>query len=64
MANLPQLTTAPTTAFGTAPPVLLDGLTAASPAAYAAAVSSFACTSALSGAIFDRLADNAAAPRT
>ncbi len=62
IANLPQLAAALKQAFATPPPVLLDGLTAASPAAYAATIGSFACSSAVSGVILDRLADNPAAP--
>ena len=42
--------------------MLVDGLTATSPAAYAATLGSLACTSGLSGIILDRLADNPAVP--
>jgi hypothetical protein len=53
LANLPQLSTALTQAFGTAPPVLVDGIAAP----YAQAISSAACTPGLAGVILDRLAD-------
>jgi hypothetical protein len=56
-ANVPQLETALAGAFGTAPPVLLDGVTAAGPAGYAQAVSAAACTPGLSGVLLDRIAD-------
>ena len=62
-ANVAQLTGALAQAFdGTAPQLLLDGLTASSPGAYAAALGSAACTPGLSGVILDRLVDNAAVP--
>jgi hypothetical protein len=53
LANLPQLSTALTQAFDTAPPVLVDGIAAP----YAQAISSAACTPGLAGVILDRLAD-------
>jgi D-glucuronyl C5-epimerase-like protein len=53
LANLPQLSTALTQAFGTPPPVLVDGIAAP----YAQAISSAACTPGLVGVILDRLAD-------
>lgn len=56
-ANLPQLTAALTAAFGAASPVLLDGVTAAAPPGYAAAVSSAACTPGVAGILLDRLED-------
>ena len=62
IANLPQLSTALTQAFGAAPPVLLDGVSAPTPAGDATTLASLACGSGLSGLVFDRLADNAAVP--
>lgn len=53
IANLPQLSTALTQAFGTAPPVLVDGLAAP----YAQAISDAACTPGLAGVLLDRLTD-------
>ena len=62
IANVPQLSTALTQAFGAAPPVLLDGVVATSPAAYASALAATACSTGLSGFVLDRLADNPALP--
>jgi hypothetical protein len=48
-----------TTAFGgTLPPLELDGVAATSPAAYASAISSAACSPQISGVVLDRLADS------
>ena len=52
-ANLPQLTTALTQAFGTPPPILLDGAVAPT----AATITGFACSATVAGVILDRLAD-------
>ena len=62
ITNLPQLATALGQAFGEAPPVLLDGVSAPTPAGDATTLASLACGSGVSGLIFDRLADNAAVP--
>jgi hypothetical protein len=48
-----------TKAFGgTLPPIELDGVASTSPAAYAAAITSAACTPQISGVVLDRLADS------
>ena len=52
-ANLPQLSTALTAAYGVAPPVLVDGL--APPVA--ASISAAACIPSLAGVVLDRLSD-------
>jgi D-glucuronyl C5-epimerase C-terminus len=52
-ANLPQLSTALAATFGTAPPVLVDGL--APP--FAPAIAAAACTTGLAGVVFDHVAD-------
>jgi len=52
-ANLPTLTSTLTTAFGTPPPVLLDG----GPAPTAATITTYACTGAVAGIVLDKLAD-------
>jgi hypothetical protein len=62
ITNQPQLATVLGQAFGEAPPVLLDGVSAPTPAGDATTLASLACGSGLSGLIFDRLADNAAVP--
>jgi hypothetical protein len=52
-ANLPQLSTALTAAYGVAPPVLVDGLAAPIAPSIAAA----ACMPGLAGVVLDRLSD-------
>jgi hypothetical protein len=52
-ANLPQLETSMTSAFGTAPPLLIDGLAAP----LAPAIASAACMPGVAGVILDHLAD-------
>jgi hypothetical protein len=48
-----------TAAFGgTLPPIELDGVSSTSPVAYAAAISSAACSPQISGVVLDRLADS------
>lgn len=47
-----------TTAFGTLPAIELDGVASTSPAAYASAISTAACSPQISGVVLDRLADS------
>ena len=43
---------------GTLPPIELDGIASTSPAAYASAISTAACSPQISGVVLDRLADS------
>jgi hypothetical protein len=54
MPNIAALTTA---FGGTLPPIVLDGIASTSPAAYATAITSAACSPQISGIVLDRLAD-------
>jgi hypothetical protein len=53
IANLPQLSAALTQTFGTAPPVLLDGVAAP----YAQAITDTSCVPGIAGVVLDRLTD-------
>jgi hypothetical protein len=53
IANVPLLTAALTQSFGTAPPILLDGVLAPTPAT----ITSFACNGTVAGIVLDHLSD-------
>lgn len=68
-ANVPQLTDAAQQALGAMPPVVVDGVAAASTepgqgSAYASAIETAACRPAVAGVVLDRLVDAGDEPAT